>query len=146
MAVTTLERGKAAAGGPPLPERQWIDVGGIPTAYHEAGRGEPIVFIYGGNFGTADSASSAFTWNLNVSALSQRFRAIAFDKVGQHTGNPLNDNYTMQAVVDHAAAFIKAMAPPVHLVGHSRGGLAAARLTLQHQHLVKSLTIVNRAR
>jgi len=146
MAVTTMERGVAAqAGGPPLPERQWIDVGGIPTAYHEIGRGEPIVFIYGGNFGSSDSASSAFTWNLNLTPLAPRFRAIAFDKVGQgHTGNPLNDDYTMQAVVDHAAAFIKAMKlPPVHLVGHSRGGFAAARLTLQHQHLVRSLTIVN---
>ena len=70
---------------------------------------------------------------------------IALDKVGQgHTGNPLNDDYTMQAVVDHAATFLKALGlPPVHLVGHSRGGFAATRLTLQHQHLVRSLTIIN---
>jgi pimeloyl-ACP methyl ester carboxylesterase len=129
----------------PMPEGKWIDVGGLRTRYHEAGRGEPIVFIYGGNFGTPDSASSAYTWNLNLAPLSARFRAIAFDKAGQgHTDNPKNDDYTMQAVVDHAGAFIEAMnLPPVHLVGHSRGGFAAMRLALQKQHLVRTLTIVN---
>jgi pimeloyl-ACP methyl ester carboxylesterase len=50
----------------------------------------------------------------------------------------------MQAVVNHAGAFIEAMKlPPVHLVGHSRGGFAATRLALQKQHLVRTLTIVN---
>jgi 2-hydroxy-6-oxonona-2,4-dienedioate hydrolase len=134
-----------SASDTPLPDGRWIDAGGIRTRYHEAGEGEPIVFIYGGNFGTADSASSAYTWSLNVAPLSARFRAIAFDKVGQgFTDNPPGDDYTMAAVVRHAAAFIAALKlPPVHLVGHSRGGFAAMRLALEHQHLIRSLTIVN---
>ena len=129
----------------PMPEGRWLDVRGIRTRYHEAGRGDPIVFIYGGNFGTADSASSAQTWNLNLAPLSARFRVIAFDKVGQgHTDNPPGDDYTMAAVVRHAAGFIETLKlPPIHLVGHSRGGFAAARLTLEKQHLIRSLTIVN---
>ena len=117
MAVaSTLTRG-AESADVPLPEGRWIDVGGIRTRYHEAGRGEAIVFIYGGNFGTPDSASSAYTWNLNLAPLAGHFRVIAFDKLGQgHTDNPRDDDYTMQAVVDHAAAFIEAMRlPPVHL-------------------------------
>ncbi|HEY7611316.1 MAG TPA: alpha/beta hydrolase [Alphaproteobacteria bacterium] len=133
------------APDPPLPEGRWIEAGGVRTRYHEAGQGEPIVFIYGGNFGTADSASSAYTWNVNLAPLAARFRAIAFDKVGQgHTDNPPGDDYTMAAVVRHAAAFIEALKlPPVHLVGHSRGGFAAMRLALEQQHLIRSLTIVN---
>jgi len=128
-----------------LPEGRSVDVEGIDTRYYEAGSGEPIVFIYGGNFGTADSASSAYTWSLNLAPLSERFRAIAFDKLGQgHTGNPKNDDYTMQGVVGHAAGFLRAMKlPAVHLVGHSRGGYAAMRLALEHHDLVRSLTIVN---
>lgn len=128
-----------------MPEARTIDVGGVATRYYEAGAGEPIVFIYGGNFGTSDSASNAYTWNLNLLPLSDRFRTIAFDKLGQgFTDNPPNDDYTMAAVVDHAARFIEALKlPPCHLVGHSRGGFAATRLTLEHQHLVRSLTIVN---
>ncbi|ARP93596.1 alpha/beta fold hydrolase [Bordetella genomosp. 13] len=130
-----------------MPEGAWIEAAGVPTRYFEAGHGDPVVFIYGGNFGMADGASSAYTWNLNLQPLADAgYRAIAFDKLGQgESGNPLRDeDYTMQAVVDHAAAFLRAMdLPPVHLVGHSRGGYAATRLTLQHHDLVRSLTIVN---
>src|SRR5919106_3419256 len=136
---------QAPERGSPLPEGKWIDIEGIRTRYYEAGSGEPIVFIYGGNFGTADSASSAYTWSENLLPLAQHFHAITFDKAGQgETDNPSNDDYTMAAVVRHAAAFIRALKlPPVHLVGHSRGGYAAARLTLEHHDLVKSLTVVN---
>lgn len=129
-----------------MPAARWIDVGGVPTRYYEAGMGDPLVLVYGGNFGTADSASSAYTWNLNIAALAQRFRVIAVDKLGQGgTGNPLRDeDYTMRAVVDHLAAFMRAMQlGPSHLVGHSRGGYAVTRLTLEHHDLVRSLTIVS---
>lgn len=128
-----------------MPEPRWRDVGGVRTCYYEIGAGAPVVFIYGGNFGTADSASTAFTWNLNLRALAASCRAVAFDKIGQgFTDNPPGDDYTMAAVVRHAASFIETLGPePVHLVGHSRGGFAAMRLTLEHQHLIRSLTIVN---
>jgi pimeloyl-ACP methyl ester carboxylesterase len=128
-----------------MPEPRSIDIEGIRTQYYEAGSGEPIVFVYGGNFGTGDSASSAYTWNLNLLPLAARFRVIAPDKVGQGaTDNPKNDDYTMAAVVRHAAGFLRAMKlPPVHIVGHSRGGYAAVRLALEHHDLVKSVTVVN---
>jgi pimeloyl-ACP methyl ester carboxylesterase len=128
-----------------LPEGKWLDVEGLRTRYFEAGQGEPIVFIYGGNFGTGDSASSAYTWSENLLPLSEHFHAIVFDKAGQgETDNPKDDDYTMAAVVKHAAAFIRALKlRPVHLVGHSRGGYAATRLALENHDLVKSLTVVN---
>jgi pimeloyl-ACP methyl ester carboxylesterase len=133
-------------GHMPLPPARTIDIDGVETIYHRAGSGEPIVFIYGGNFGSADSASSAPVWNLNFVPLSERFDVIAFDKLGQgRTGNPRRiEDYTMAAVIGHAAAFIKALAPPpVHVVGHSRGGFAATRLALEYPQLIRSLTIVS---
>ncbi|HYG44968.1 MAG TPA: alpha/beta fold hydrolase [Bordetella sp.] len=137
----------SAAPRPAMPKGRWVDVAGVRTRYFEAGTGQPVVFIYGGNFGMADGASSAYTWNLNLQPLADAgYRAIAFDKLGQgETGNPARDqDYTMQAVVDHAAAFLRALdLPPAHLVGHSRGGYAATRLTLQHHDAVRTLTIVN---
>jgi len=132
----------------PMPEGQWLDADGVRTRCFAAGSGAPIVFIYGGNFGTSESASSAYTWNLNLAPLADRFHAITFDKLGQgETGNPrTDDDYTMSAVVRHAAATLRAMQlPPVHLVGHSRGAYAAARLALLHHDLVRSLTLVNTA-
>lgn len=130
----------------PLPAGQWIEVEGVPTRYFEAGAGTPMVLIYGGNFGSPDSASSAYTWAVNIAALSRHYRVIAPDKLGQgETGNPKrDDDYTMAAVVDHMAAFMRALRlPAAHVVGHSRGGYVATRLTLEHHELVRSLTIVN---
>ena len=110
-----------------MKEGRWIDVDGIRTRYYDEGSGDPIVFVYGGNFGTSDSASSAYTWSENAPALAQRYRAIVPDKLGHgETDNPQSDaGYTMHAVVQHLAGFLRAMKlPPVHLVGHSRGGYA----------------------
>lgn len=130
----------------PLPEARTIDVEGVATRYYDAGAGDPVVFVYGGNFGTSDSASSAYTWSLNWQALAARHRVVIPDKLGQgHTGNPKSDaDYTMRAVVQHLAGFLRALKlPPVHIVGHSRGGYAAARLTLENHELVRSVTLVN---
>jgi pimeloyl-ACP methyl ester carboxylesterase len=129
-----------------MPEGRTIRVGETETAYFDAGQGETIVFIYGGNFGSADSAPSAPAWDLNFGPLSKRFRVVAFDKLGQgYTDIPARDeDYSMAAVVRHAADFVRALKlPPIHVVGHSRGGFAATRLTLDHPELVRSLTIVN---
>lgn len=142
----SLQTAEATEKGTTLPPPTVVDVDGVATSYHRAGSGEPIVFIYGGNFGTADSAPSAYAWDLNFVPLSSRFDVVAFDKIGQgYTGNPLRDeDYTMAAVVRHAAALIeKLKLPPVHLVGHSRGGFAATRIALEYPNLVKSLSIVS---
>jgi len=129
-----------------LPSPQILDIDGIRTTYYRAGAGMPIVMMYGGNFGSADSCSSAYAWNLNFAPLSERFDVIVFDKLGQgRTDNPARiEDYTMASVVKHAASFIRALnLPPVHLVGHSRGGYAVTRITKEYPALVHSLTIVS---
>jgi pimeloyl-ACP methyl ester carboxylesterase len=129
-----------------MPAGRSIDVGGIDTWYVELGSGPPVVFVYGGNFGSADSASGAFTWDLAIEALSGSFRTIAYDKPAQgYSSAPADDaDFTMAKVVEHLIGFIEALGlPPVHLVGHSRGAYAVTRATLLRQDLVRSLTIVN---
>lgn len=135
----------ASLSAPALPPAKTVSVGGLSTRYYDAGSGdETIMFIYGGNFGTTDSASSAYVWNMNIAELSKRYRVIAFDKLGQgYTQAPLRDeDYTMGAVVKHAIDLMAELdLPPVHLVGHSRGGFAATRMTLEVPERVRSLTI-----
>lgn len=132
-----------------LPEGKWIDVDGVRTRYYEAGSAgaaAPVVFVYGGNFGTSDSASSAYTFSENWRAIAQTHRVLMPDKLGQgETGNPKTDaDYTMHAVVQHLAAFIRVMKlPPVHIVGHSRGGYASVRLALEYHDLVRSVSLIN---
>ena len=129
----------------PMTEAKWIDVDGVRTRYFEQGSGPPLVLIYGGNFGSPDSASSAIAWDQNFDALSEDFRVVAFDKLGQgHTDNPKNDDYTMNAVVQHANGFIRTMGlSDVHVAGHSRGGYLVCRLTLEQPDLIASCTIID---
>ena len=76
-----------------LPDGEWLDVNGIRTRYYDHGSGETVVFIYGGNFGMGDSASSAYTWSLNFGPLSKNFRVVSFDKLGKgFTDNPRADD------------------------------------------------------
>lgn len=130
-----------------FPARKYVDVGGINTAYHDLGSGEEtVVFIYGGNFGGAEASSSAAVWDLNAVPLSEKYRVVVPDKIGQgYTDVPERDeDYTMARVVRHIADFIRTMGlAPVHIVGHSRGGFASARVAMEHPDLVRSLTIVS---
>ncbi len=129
----------------PMTEAKWIDVDGVSTRYFEQGAGPPLVLVFGGNFGSPEAASSAIVWDRNFDTLARDFRVVAFDKLGQgHTGNPPNDDYTMNAAVQHAKGFIHALGlSQVHLAGHSRGGYLVCRLTLEEPELVASCTIID---
>lgn len=128
---------------------KWLDVGGIKTRYFESGTGEPVLLLHGGTIGDVSGAACAEEWENNVSAISEAgYRVIAVDKLGQgHTGNPLRDeDYSMRGQVAHMAAFIMALGHgAIHLVGHSRGGYVACRLTLEYPELVSSCTIIDSA-
>lgn len=129
-----------------MPPGRFIEVDGIRTWYAEQGSGQPVVFVYGGNFGTSESQGGAYAWDKQMGALGERFRTIAYDKPGQGLSAAPDDDagFTMARVVSHLIAFIEALGlPPVHLVGHSRGGYVVTRATLLRQDLVRSLTIVN---
>ena len=129
----------------PMTNPKWVDVDGINTRYFEAGEGETVVLFYGGNFGSKDGSNCAIAWELNFDGLAANHHVVAPDKLGQgHTDNPKDDDYTMNAVVHHAAAFIESLdLANVHLVGHSRGGYLVTRLTLEFPELVRSCTIVD---
>ena len=123
----------------------FTDVGGVSTRYYDDGDGEPLVLFSGGQFGFPFTYSLDH-WSLNLPGLARDFRVIAVDKLGQgHTANPLsNEDYTFDAVVDHAYGLIKGLGlERVSVAGHSRGALLVARLALDHPELVKKLIIVD---
>jgi pimeloyl-ACP methyl ester carboxylesterase len=125
---------------------KWIDAEGIRTRYFEAGEGQAVVLIHGGTAGDASGGANAEDWELNFSELARKFRVIAIDRLGQgYTDNPKHEaDYTMAASVRHVAAFLKAHGKtPYNLVGHSRGGYVAARVTLDYPKLVESCVLVD---
>ena len=124
---------------------KFVDVDGIRTRYFEKGSGEIVVLFHGGHFGSAASANSADDWDLNFDGLARWFRVFAVDRLGQgYTGNPANDDYTMDAVVRHAADTLRALGiAGAHLVGHSGGGHLVCRLTVERPELAKTCAIVD---
>ena len=129
-----------------MPEPKFIDVDGIRTRYFDAGEGEVIVLLHGSNFGADLSADCAVNWSPNIEGIARSARVIALDRLGQGlTDNPPSlDRYTMDAVIEHVAGFIRALdIGRVHIVGHSRGGFVACRLTLDFSDLVKTCVIID---
>jgi pimeloyl-ACP methyl ester carboxylesterase len=122
---------------------QYVDVDGIRTRYLEAGSGQPVVLIHGGQFG---SYYNAAYWELNLRGLADEFRVIAVDKLGQgYTDNPrADDAYTMTNVIEHCQSFVVALGlENVTVVGHSRGALPAARIALDRPVSVARLVLVD---
>ncbi len=73
-------------------------------------------------------------------------RAVAYDQRGQYqTAGPADpDEYTFQTLVNDVYAVIEALGDgPVHLVGHSFGGLVARMVALTDPAPLRSLTIMS---
>lgn len=64
--------------GRPTVTRKTIVVDGLATSYLEAGEGDPVVLLHGGEFG----ASAELGWERNLAALAARHRVIAPDLLG----------------------------------------------------------------
>jgi 2-hydroxy-6-oxonona-2,4-dienedioate hydrolase len=129
--------------GSRLRNPSYIDIKGVRTRYFQSGAGRPIVLIHGGQFG---QLVSSYSWSLNFDNLARTFQVLAFDRLGQgFTGLPKKeDQYTMQASVQHSCDFMEAMGVcDAVVVGHSRGGYVAARIALQHPEMVRKLVIVD---
>ena len=126
-----------------MKDAKFIDVRGIQTRYFEAGTGDPLVLVHGGQFG---SYSCATDWDLNFNGLACNYHVFALDKIGQgHTDNPHSTSeYVLGTAVQHVYDFMQAIGlEEAHLVGHSRGGYAVAQIAIDHTEIVKSLTIVD---
>ena len=138
-----LERWNSATRSINLKNPKFIDVQGIRTRYFEAGQGEPLVLISGGQFGSFNCATD---WDLNFEGLARDFRVFAIDKIGQgHTDNPREPaDYLFATAIQHIRDFMKAVGlESANIAGHSRGGYAAVRIALESPALVKSLIIVD---
>ncbi len=112
---------------------------GIDLALQEYGSGAPLILVHA-------FAHSRATWAEVSAGLAQRCHVIAYDQRGHgdstHTGDPAD--YTIDLLVDDLAAVVAASGPdPVHLLGHSLGGLVALRYAAVRPDRVRSLILVN---
>lgn len=124
------------ANPPAAPSSRSLCVGEHVLAWRETGGGEPVVLLHSGGF-------SSRQWRKLSEALAPGFRVLAPDLLGYGASSPWPDGAPfalgqdlalLERLLDEAGA-------PVHLVGHSYGGLLALKLALARPGAVRSLAL-----
>jgi pimeloyl-ACP methyl ester carboxylesterase len=102
-------------------ERRTVLVEGLVTGYLEAGQGDPVVLLHGGEFG----AGAQIGWEHNIAALATRYRVLALDMLGFGESAKVidfNDGRGMR--IRHIAQFCDVVGvKSAHFVGNSMGAV-----------------------
>lgn len=101
--------------------RRAVAVDGLPTSYLEAGDGDPVVLLHGGEFG----ASAEIAWEHNIGVLGARFRVLAPDLLGFGQSAKVVDFVDGRAMsIRHVARFCDVLGvDSAHFVGNSMGAI-----------------------
>lgn len=102
-------------------QRKTAVIDGLVTSYLEAGTGDPVVLLHGGEFG----ASAEIGWEHNIAALAEYHRVLALDMLGFGESDKVvdfNDGRGMR--IRHVARFCAEMGvESAHFVGNSMGAI-----------------------
>ncbi|WP_370499736.1 alpha/beta fold hydrolase [Mycolicibacterium sp. jd] len=102
-------------------EPKSVLVDGLRTSYLEAGHGEPVVLLHGGEFG----ASARIGWEHTIAPLAQRYRVLAPDMLGFGDSAKVVDFTDGRGMrIRHIARFCEVMdVEAAHFVGNSMGAI-----------------------
>lgn len=101
--------------------RKTIAVDGLTTSYLEAGEGDPVVLLHGGEFG----GSAELGWERNIAALAARYRVLAPDQLGFGQSAKVIDFVDGRGMrIRHVARFCEVLGiASAHFVGNSMGAI-----------------------
>jgi 2-hydroxymuconate-semialdehyde hydrolase len=101
--------------------RRTVVVDGLVTSYLEAGNGDPVILLHGGEFG----ASAEIGWEHTIAALAARYRVLAPDMLGFGESAKVvdfNDGRGMR--IRHVDRFCRELAiDSAHFIGNSMGAI-----------------------
>ncbi|WP_102142062.1 alpha/beta fold hydrolase [Mycobacterium hubeiense] len=102
-------------------QRNTVLVDGLVTSYLEAGQGDTVVLLHGGEFG----ASAELGWERNIGALAERFHVVAPDMLGfGGTAKVIDFNDGRGMRIRHIARFCEVLGlGSAHFVGNSMGAI-----------------------
>ena len=102
-------------------ERKSVVVDGLVTGYLEAGHGDPVVLLHGGEFG----ASADLGWERTIGALAAHHRVLAPDMLGYGHSAKVVDFVDARGLrIRHVARFCEVMGvDSAHFVGNSMGAI-----------------------
>ena len=102
-------------------QRKELVVDGLVTSYLEAGDGDPVILLHGGEFGV----SAEIGWERTIPALAERYRVLAPDMLGFGQSAKVvdfNDGRGMR--IRHIARFCDELGvDSAHFVGNSMGAI-----------------------
>jgi pimeloyl-ACP methyl ester carboxylesterase len=123
-------------------QRRTVLVDGLVTGYLEAGRGEPVVLLHGGEFG----ASAELGWEHTIGPLAARHRVLAPDMLGYGDSAKVLDFVDGRGMrIRHVARFCELMGVErAHFVGNSMGAINLLTDTTSQDPVlpVRSLTLI----
>jgi len=118
-----------------------IDVDGVSLYHERAGKGETVVFSHG-------IPTDYRAWSAQVAEFSKSYSTVTYSRryasPNQRTGD-VTDSTVEANAADLKGLIEKLGVAPVHLVGHSYGGFAAAYLAAEHPELIRTLILVEPA-
>lgn len=126
-------------------QEQKLEVAGIATRTLAGGSdSDPVVlFLHSNVPGITPYCGGAHVWGRTLADFAQQRRVIALDCLGSGGTGQAPGALTVNAIAEHAIAFINtAGLRNVHLIGHDLGGLAALLIAMDQPALLASLTIV----
>jgi 2-hydroxymuconate-semialdehyde hydrolase len=102
-------------------QRKTIEVDGLVTSYLEAGQGDPVVLLHGGEFG----ASAEIGWEHNIGALAANHRVLAPDMLGfGQSAKVIDFNDARGMRIRHVGRFCAELGvDSAHFVGNSMGAI-----------------------
>lgn len=112
-----------------------VERDGVRLAVSRRGTGAPLVLVHG-------YLGSRAQWRHVIGPLADRAEVVTYDQRGHgaSTRTGRASDYRIDELVADAVAVVEAIdAGPVHLLGHSLGGVVALRLALERPDLVRSL-------
>jgi len=116
-----------------MPKVQMSD---IELNYDITGQGDPVLLVTGWG---ADSMA----WMMNVPPLAERYKVITVDNRGMGLSDKPHTPYTVEMMADDTIGLLRHLnVGPVHLVGHSLGGMISQHVALKAPELLRSLTLM----
>ncbi|GAA5065379.1 alpha/beta fold hydrolase [Nocardia callitridis] len=102
-------------------DRKTVLVDGLSTSYLEAGEGEPVILLHGGEFG----AAAELGWEHTIAALATRYRVLAPDLLGYgHTAKVIDFTDGRGMRTRHVARLCALLdIESAHFVGNSMGAI-----------------------
>lgn len=120
-------------------QRQDLTMGYLDVAPAGKANGRTIVLMHGKNF-------CAATWQDSIAVLSQNgYRVIAPDQIGFcSSSKPQGYQFSFAQLAHNTQALLLSLnIEQVTVIGHSMGGMLAARLALNYPDRVEQLVLVN---